>query len=1059
MRMSSVRLLPVAAGLCVLVAIAAMAARPSASQDPSDPSGLENLGRSHSVRGEYLLAIPLLRRACALYAENRDNDAAAENCLEALATALIYTSQFTEAESVLKRAQARQEASSETNPLRLSRTLALVALLQRWMGQYDDSNATLDRALTLRNGKYLESDDRVMLALLKGDLLWLAGDIPTAHRQYEVATTLPRSSLRESLDHLVALRRQAFAEDHLGNPARAAALADQADRAGAALLAECHDERGALLNDRAAIARSQGDYSRARELYQSALAHKTRCASVNGADVVTPLLNLALAAEVMGDAGEADKLYARAAQAWSARYSPSHPFVALAVDGLARVSLMQGSASQARQRWLRALSIRRGSLGEDHPEVAWSFTNLGQTDILLGNIKTAATSLERSAEIYTRTGVSDQPERFIRLLAARGELQLKLGNLSSAQDLLAQALATRLRFFGEAHPLSAEARADLARAQALVGREDLALESALMAEDVAKNHLRRSISYLPERQALMYAGVRPEGLNLAVSIAASGHKSPRIVFDAVVRSRAVVLDELETRSHIKSASDPNLDKLRERLTTARQRLANLTLRSVRDRVPTPTAILEDARGEAEVAERALAERSASFRLEQARAESGFDDVWRALPADSVLVSYLKYQHTALPKSGQSLKVVPPTESYVAFVATARDGAVAAVPLGSARVVDAMIADWRTVISAQAPPNELEYRKAAGGLRRQIWDPIAAFVKGASLVFVVPDGAINLVSFGALPVGNNYLLENVQGLHYLSAERDLLSANGSKPRGGLLAIGGVEFANQPIVARGSTSPIASSRSAPAFCSGSQLTRFDALPGTTGEVADISAVWNSSGSVNGSALVLRGSSATEDAFKREASGRAILHLATHGFFFDGGCVPAARGTRSVGGLVSARPAVAASPQTVERQFALSGLALAGANHRASAKPGAEDGILTAEEVVSLNLDGVEWAVLSACDTGLGRIRAGEGVFGLRRAFQIAGVRTVIMSLWAVDDEATRLWMRSLYEGRLVRHLSTTRAVRDASIAVLADRRKKGLSAHPFYWAGFVAAGSWR
>lgn len=159
------------------------------------------------------------------------------------------------------------------------------------------------------------------------------------------------------------------------------------------------------------------------------------------------------------------------------------------------------------------------------------------------------------------------------------------------------------------------------------------------------------------------------------------------------------------------------------------------------------------------------------------------------------------------------------------------------------------------------------------------------------------------------------------------------------------------------------------------------------------------------------------------------------------------------------MSSRPATAVSTQTVERQFALSGLALAGANHRSSAESGAEDGILTAEEVVSLNLDGVEWAVLSACDTGLGRITAGEGVFGLRRAFQIAGVRTVIMSLWSVDDESTRLLMRSLYEGRLVRRLNTARAVRDASIAVLADRRAKGLSAHPFYWAGFVAAGSWR
>ena len=109
--------------------------------------------------------------------------------------------------------------------------------------------------------------------------------------------------------------------------------------------------------------------------------------------------------------------------------------------------------------------------------------------------------------------------------------------------------------------------------------------------------------------------------------------------------------------------------------------------------------------------------------------------------------------------------------------------------------------------------------------------------------------------------------------------------------------------------------------------------------------------------------------------------------------------------------------------------------------------------------MNLGSVEWAVLSACDTGLGEVKAGEGAFGLRRALQIAGVRTVIMSLWSVDDEATRLWMRALYEGRLKKHLSTADAMRQASLSVLRARRARGESTQPFYGAGFVAAGDWR
>jgi CHAT domain-containing protein len=148
-----------------------------------------------------------------------------------------------------------------------------------------------------------------------------------------------------------------------------------------------------------------------------------------------------------------------------------------------------------------------------------------------------------------------------------------------------------------------------------------------------------------------------------------------------------------------------------------------------------------------------------------------------------------------------------------------------------------------------------------------------------------------------------------------------------------------------------------------------------------------------------------------------------------------------------------------ETEANPLLLSGLALSGANRRTSVAADQDDGILTAEEVASMNLGGVEWAVLSACDTGVGESRAGEGVFGLRRAFQVAGARTIIMSLWSVDDEATREWMRALYQARFQRARSTAESIYDASLAVLRARRAAGLSTHPFYWGAFVAAGDWR
>lgn len=134
------------------------------------------------------------------------------------------------------------------------------------------------------------------------------------------------------------------------------------------------------------------------------------------------------------------------------------------------------------------------------------------------------------------------------------------------------------------------------------------------------------------------------------------------------------------------------------------------------------------------------------------------------------------------------------------------------------------------------------------------------------------------------------------------------------------------------------------------------------------------------------------------------------------------------------------------------------LAGANQRARRGREEEDGILTAEEIAGLDLSAAQWAVLSACDTGRGDWQAGEGVVGLRRAFLVAGARTVILSLWPVLDTVASEWMVELYRGKFVRDVTTGSAVRAASRTLLSRRRAAGLSTHPLYWAGFVATGDW-
>jgi CHAT domain-containing protein len=591
----------------------------------------------------------------------------------------------------------------------------------------------------------------------------------------------------------------------------------------------------------------------------------------------------------------------------------------------------------------------------------------------------------------------------------------------------------RERVYGPDHPLVADAQARLAAADFEDGDAPAAFRDAVRADAVSRDQLRRSVRFLTEKQGLDYAAIKPPALDLVVALANTVNE-PGTAFDAVIRSRGVVLDELATRAQLGHGDPAGASDVLKRFMAARQRYANLTVQSLRESVPRER--LDSARREADDAETLLAKLSAVARDERAQAQAGLDQVVAALPPNSALIGFARYEQPSM--AGRSSGPV-----YGAFV-IGPDRTPAFVRLGAAARIDSLIQSWRAQINARSTAAAVA---AAGtALRAAVWDPVVARTGNAARVFIVPDGALNLVSFGALPRrGGGYLIEDARVLHLLSTERDLLQAADGKPSRSALIVGGPSFIGQRAAAT------VSAMRAGIDCRGARPLAFPELPGARAEAQTVSSLWSTA--VDHDVVMLSGVDATETAVKERLSGRRVVHLATHAFFLGPGCDRAREGTRAIGGVIAAN-----APATIVRNpLSLSGLAFAGANRQVP--DASDDGILTAQEIASLDLHGTEWAVLSACDTGLGEIRSGEGVLGLRRAFQIAGARTVIMSLWSVDDQATRRWMQSLYEARLTRNLDTADAVRAASLAILSQRRAAKQSTHPFYWAAFVAAGDWR
>jgi CHAT domain-containing protein/tetratricopeptide (TPR) repeat protein len=1053
------------------------------SGHPDLVPSLLNLGDVRVATADYARAIAGMERAVALREPGAGVGLA--EALDHLGTALNSAGRYDAALRALERSLRLEEVGLRESDVRIARTLEAIAFALQSKGEYKKARPQLERAARIQEEANRSHPDYAETLNLLGQQLWFEGKLSESRQASLRAIALAERTLRA--DHptiALSLRYLAGTALDLGDVAEARSLLQRALAITERNFGPSHFQTAEYLHDLARTTQELGDYPTARKLFERSLRiMETRFGPWHDF-VATAQYNVALVDASLGDYAVARRELQRAATIWERVFGRDHPFVALALTDLAVVLRQQGSPADALPVLDRALIIRERSLGPGHRDVARTLADLAATLIQLGRVQRAQALASRALRIWEALDEPDAPD-FATALALYADLQSRRGDNTAARQYYERALAIRERGVGRAHPTFADTQIALASTLANLHEGEAALAAATAGETTAREHLRLTVRYLPERQSLSYAANRPRGLDLVISLIGEAPGASEAAMDALIRARAIVLDEMAARRSEDRAPPGDTAPLTAVLASARQRLANLVVRGPGDLSPERyVALVDAARSESEIAERNLAEQSAAFRAELNRAHVGLTEVSSSLPTGSALVSFVRYRrtvfHDVVPPvpSNPHPRLSPKTvSSYLAFVLLPNRPPTA-VTLGPASAVDALVTRWREdiatepfpAVGARAAPRSSRVSGAA--LRRLVWDPLAGNLTGASRIFVVPDGALSLVPFAALPVGQRfYLLEQAAVIHYLSTERDLVPVPEAPviPGKGLLALGGAAFDDPTVFSTEESRPrsnsktaantTASVRAAESACGSFQTVKFQPLTGTLQEVRDIATLWNASGDSGAEgAQMLVGRDASERAFKQEAHHFRVLHLATHGFFLGDSCSLSRSGTRAVGGLAS-KSHIPPAARHVDNPLLLSGLALAGANRRSAAGPQDDDGILTAEEVAVLNLQGTEWAVLSACDTGIGEIKAGEGVFGLRRAFQVAGVHTVIMSLWSVEDRAVVSWMRVLYEARLQKKLSTAEAVREASLAVLQHRRLHGKSTHPFFWAGFVAAGDWR
>jgi tetratricopeptide (TPR) repeat protein len=977
-------------------------------EHPFYANTLNNLAALYQLMGDYSRALPLYEQACSLnrklLGERHPDYPTSLNNL-----ALLYKDMgnYTRALALMEQTcELVKNRLGENHPLH-AQCLNNLALLCREMGEYPRALALSQKALEQRKRLWGEKHPFYADSLDSLGTLYLAmGDYPSALTHLEQARELNKRlqgkdrAVSANLNNLGALYQK------LGDYPRALDLYSQVHALHKQRLGEDHPLCVKSLNNLGMLAHDRGDYSRALALLGQACDLCKRRLGEDHPEYADSLNNLALVYRELGDFLKALPLLEQALAIRQRRLGENNPAYAASLNNLALVCHHLGDYPRTRKLLEEACDLRKRLLGEGHPDYARSLTNLARLFHDLRDYTRARDLYEQAHELHRKVPGEDHPD-FAKSLVNLGHLYFDMGDYPRAQKLVEQACELRKKALGEGHPDYAGGLNNLANICQARGDDTRALALSREALDRFTRCWQETFHAVGERQRLRLLDHIRLGLNNYLVAALKLRTPDAGIYEAVLTWKGAVTARQSSEVFLRD--QPDLRPLLERLSSVRAQLAKQAFDQ-----PAPAQRdawlrqLDQLRTDKEKLEGELAQAARNVPALHRPAPTLLQ-IRKALPSDTVLIDFLTFSGGAPPRERTGKEELQ--TRLLAFVVSS-DRPVQLLFLGDLTPVERQVEAWRQAVRQN---NTQALQAAAAELHRLVWQPCQPYLGNARIVLLSPDGPLIRFPFAALPgkTSGTFLLEDLT-LGYVASGRQLadLAQPDAPPTtpSGLLALGGLDYDQVP----GSTNP------------------FAPLPGTGLEADSIRALFARRFPDQRTAL-LRGAEAVPDRLRAELKRRyAYLHLATHGFFDSPDRLLAMRGSllrEDRGFSPSQRRAQAEVLDLLP--LLKSGLVLSGANRAAGGAA-----LLTAQEVEQLDLRGCDLCVLSACETSLGELTQGDGVLGLQRAFHAAGVRSLVASLWSVDDAATSVLMEQLYSElwRKEQPLSRLEALRQAQLFVL-------------------------
>lgn len=1017
---------------------------------------LNNLGMLYRELGNHREAETLLQKALEIERRNRGNNHPdLIPLLDNLVDVRAVLGKYAESEPLLLQVlEIERQTLGEKHP-DYANSLNNLAGLYRNLGRYDPARSLYQQVLQIREQTVGKNHPDYAVGLHDLAVLYQQiGHYQEAKQLYQQSLQIREQTVGENHpDTATCLSSLAVLYRELGNYEKAGQLHQQVLKIERQAGRTQDSEHAVSLSNLAGVYQATGNYAEAEPLYQQALDVLRQLQMEQHPEFANILNNLVSFYNDLGNYAEAIKLLQQTLEIRLQTLGQNHPDYATSLQNLAAFYITGGKYTEATQVLNQVLEIRSQSLGQEHPNYASSLNNLAFLYDRVGKYTEAETLLKQALTI-TLTVFGERHPDSAMALGNLATHYLMVGNYTEAEALLDEALKIQRDSVGESHPQYAVTLGNLAELCASTNRYAEALEWSQQVEAINDQMLGEVFSIGSERRRMAYLARLQTQFEAFVSLIVRclAH-SPTVVqtgLELVLRRKGIGAEALAAqRDAVLGGRYPKLRSKLEELTTLRRQIAQKTLAgpSSPEGLQEHQHLLAEWNAQKEQLEIQLARQIPEMKLQQKLQETNWRKIAENLPKPAVLIEFVRSRfydfEAAIAQMESKWK---PTHYFVFILSANQPEKVQILDLGEATLIDRMIASFRASITGEGSRREFEtvptefisgeIANKGLALRQAIFDPLLTAIGNCKRLFLAPDGDLTRLPFEVLPLDRNRRLIDEYGISYLSTGRDVMRfgvTSSQNPSESLV------FANPDfdLSADASTESFETGKSFRRHSRDLNRTQpdFCHLPGTQIEGEQIAALLG--------VRPLLGQQALETRLQACRSPQ-ILHLATHGFFLENHKrTPDREGLGKIGRLSGYE----------ENPLLRSGLALAGANtwlKGGSLPPEAEDGLLTAEDVSGLDLLDTELVVLSACETGLGEIRTGEGVFGLRRAFVVAGAKTLVMSLWKVPDRQTQELMVEFYH-RILNGQPCADALRAAQLEM------KQKYPNPLYWGAFICQGN--